>query len=286
VGLIGWPTAHSLSPAMHNAAFEALGLDWRYVPLPVQPGHLAAAVTGLRALGFRGANVTVPYKEAVLPLVTHPSKEVQELGAVNTLVFVTRARGALPDVVGENTDYSGFVAALEQAGFPPARLRHVLVVGAGGAARAVLYALRRAMIGRVTLLNRTLARAQALAASLQREGFSIEAVSLEPEALVEHARTADLLVHTTPLGMWPEVRATVWPEGVPMPRSLCVFDLVYHPLETRLLQQARAAGARAIGGLEMLVQQGARAFSFWTGYEAPLDVMRQACLQALQGVSR
>lgn len=281
VGLIGWPTTHSLSPAMHNAAFAALGLDWCYVPLPVHPSRLPEAVRGLAALGFRGVNVTVPHKEAVLALVTHASEDAAALGAVNTLLFEAGDAAAPPAIVGENTDHTGFLAALEHAGWNPGACRHAVVVGAGGAARAVVYALRRASAARITLLNRTVERARALAL---RFGPGVEALPLEHEALVEYAHRADLLVQTTPVGTWPHVHDTIWPEDAPIPKDLCVFDLVYNPLETRLLRQASASGARAIGGLEMLVQQGARSFLLWTGQDPPIDVMRAACLRALKEV--
>lgn len=268
---------------MHNAAFAALGLDWCYVPLPVHPAHLADAVRGLAALGFRGANVTAPHKETVVPFVTRLSAEAAALGAVNTLIFETTDPAAPPVVVGENTDHIGFLAALESAGWSPGDCRRAVVVGAGGAARAVVYALRRATRARITVLNRTPQRARTLARQFDPE---IEVLPLEDELLVECARRADLLVQTTPIGTWPHVQGTVWPEGVPIPKELCVFDLVYNPPDTRLMRQARASGAQAVGGLEMLVHQGARSFFLWTGQDPPLDVMRAACLRALEEGSR
>ncbi|MGC8874374.1 MAG: shikimate dehydrogenase [Chloroflexia bacterium] len=283
VGLIGWPIRHSLSPAMHNAAFSALGMDWCYIPLPVHPSRLPEAVRGLVALGFRGANVTVPHKETVLPLVTRLSEDAWALGAVNTLVVLGDDPAGPSTIVGENTDHRGFLAALERAGWTPGSCRHGVVVGAGGAARAVVYALRRACAARITLLNRSLERASSLAADLDPQ---IEVLPLAPETLVECARRADLLVQATPVGMWPKVQETLWPEDAPIPRDLFVFDLVYNPPETRLVQQARNSGAQAFGGLEMLIEQGARSFALWTGCDPPIDVMRAACRRALQEVQR
>jgi shikimate dehydrogenase len=285
VGLLGWPVEHSVSPAMHNAAFRALDLDWHYLPLPVRPDQLAAAVQGLGLLGFRGANVTIPHKEAVLSCLNPRSvaPKVWDLGAVNTLV-VGRAEDATYTIFGDNTDDVGAVAALRKGGFEPEDGGRVVVVGAGGAARAVTFGLLWSGIGQVVLLNRTLARARDLVSDLGSKAewsAKLQALSLETETLVEACRTADLLVNATPLGMWPRVDDTIWPEAVPLPRNLAVFDMVYNPLETRLLGQARASGTRPIGGLEMLVRQGAIAFEMWTGEPPPLDVMRAAARQAL-----
>ncbi len=287
VGLIGWPVTHSLSPVMHNAAFDAFGLNWRYVPLPVPPGQVETAARGLAALGFRGANVTVPHKRAVMPALSTISPAARVLGAVNTLV-VDRRAGTTPAIDGRNTDAEGFVGALRQGGFEPQDGGSAVVVGAGGAARAVVFGLLQAGDGGIVVLNRTLDRAQALVSDLGgHRGWSsrLHALSLTPEVLVESARAAALAVNTTPLGMWPHGHGSVWPDGVPIPPHLTVFDLVYNPLDTRLLQQARGSGARAIDGLGMLVRQGALAFNLWTDQGIPMDelcvVMRAACERAL-----
>ncbi len=283
VGLIGWPLEHSLSPAMHNAAFDALELNWHYVPLLVPPGQVEAAVRGLTALSFRGANVTVPHKQAVMPVVDSIAPNATALGAVNTLVIGQNADGT-PTVGGFNTDYKGFVDALRHGGFEIEGRGHAIVVGAGGAARAVVFGLLWSGTGEIVVLNRTPERAQALVSDLgSRHDWSsrLRALPLTSKALIESARAADLLVNATAVGMWPEVEGSIWPDGVPIPAHLAVFDLVYNPLETRLLWQARESGAHLIGGLEMLVQQGALAFEMWTGEPAPVEVMRAACEQAL-----
>lgn len=276
VGLLGWPVEHSLSPAMHNAAFDALGLNYCYVPLPVEPGQVEVAVRGLTALGFRGANVTVPHKQAVIPALDSIAPDARELGAVNTLVVGRDASGT-PAISGYNTDARGFVGALRQGGFEPQERGRAVVVGAGGAAWAVVFGLLQSGIGEIVLLNRTLKRAQALVADLGGE----RALPLTPETLVESARAADLLVNATTVGMWPRVDDSVWPDGVAVPAHLTVFDLVYNPPETRLLRQARESGAHVIDGLGMLVRQGALAFEMWTGETAPVEVMREACERAL-----
>ena len=297
VGLIGWPVEHSLSPAMHNAAFDALGLNWRYVPLPVPsvaPGRVEIAVRGLAALGFRGANVTVPHKRAVLPALDAMGVNAQALGAVNTLVVERRAEGT-PVIGGYNTDARGFVGALRQGGFKPEEGGNAVVVGAGGGARAVVFGLLRSGSGEITVLNRTLGRAQALVSDLggsavlttghhRRDSTRLCALPLTPETLIESSRAAHLLVIATTVGMWPHVEGSIWPLDVPVPAHLAVFDLVCSPLETRFLRQARESGAHPISGLGMLVRQGAIAFEMWTG-EGPVSeiaaLMRATCERAL-----
>lgn len=276
VGLLGWPVAHSVSPQMHNAAFAALGLDWCYVPLPAPPEALRDAVRGLRALGLRGANVTVPHKEAIIPLVDEVAPEAQAIGAVNTLLV--REDGRL---AGHNTDVLGVRASLEEAGCPVTG-RCALVLGAGGAARAAAYALLQAG-AEVRVLARRPAQAEALARDMV-QAFPKGRISpglLSPETLLRAAGEAHLLVHATPVGMWPHGDESLWPEERPVPPHLWVFDLVYRPAETRLLRQAQAGGARTIRGAWMLIHQAAASFRLWTGVEPPLKVMAEACRAAL-----
>jgi shikimate dehydrogenase len=285
VGLIGWPVEHSLSPVMHNAVFEALALDWCYVPLPVPPGHLEAALRGLAALGFCGANVTVPHKHAMVPLLSSVSPEVAVQGAVNTLV-IGRDESGKALMSGYNTDSMGFVGALRQGGFEPEDGGEAVVVGAGGAARAVVSGLLSSGMEQIWVLNRTLEHAQALISDLGKCAqcpSSLSALPLTRETLVECTRTASLLVQSTTVGMWPHGDGSVWPEGVPIPSHLTVFDLVYNPLETRLLQQARESGARTIDGLGMLVRQGALSFDLWTNQSLRMQGLRMQGLR-MQGL--
>jgi shikimate dehydrogenase len=280
VGIIGWPVEHSMSPAMHNAAFQARGLNWRYLPLPVPPGRVEAAVRGLAALGFRGANVTVPHKQAVLQALDTIGPDAKSLGAVNTIVVQRNAEDTAT-LGGHNTDAVGFVGALHASGFDPEGAS-VVVVGAGGAARAVVFGLLKNEAASVVVLNRTLERARALVADLGQPSQTVlRAQSFDEDTLVETARAADLLVNATPIGMWPRVNASIWPAEAPLPSELTVFDLVYNPLETKLLRHARRSGSEALDGLGMLVRQGALAFEMWTGAEAPLALMRQTCERAL-----
>ncbi len=275
VGVMGWPVEHTVSPAMHNVAFDAAGLNWRYVPLAVRPDRLGEAVHGLGALGFVGCNVTVPHKRAVMDHLDEITDQARAIGAVNTIVIRREGR-----MVGHNTDVIGFLRALAERGFWVEGKRAV-VLGAGGGARAVAYALASSGAA-VTILNRTLSRAESLVADLASlfPSLPLRSLPLDSLNLSQEVSSADLLVNATSLGMWPEVQGSPWPQELSMPLSLTVFDLVYNPPETKLVRQARAAGAQAIGGLGMLVHQGATAWELWAGQTAPLHVMAAAAKAA------
>lgn len=261
IGLIGWPVAHSFSPAMHNAAAAALGLNLAYVPLPVSADRLPDALRGLAALGFRGVNVTVPHKEAVLPHLDAIFPAARVIGAVNTIVI------GHDRLIGFNTDWSGFLADLESR-----RLalygRDCVVLGAGGSARAVVYALLRRG-SRVTVLSRRPEQAQQLAAELGAafpDAATVETAPLDNVAEVAALLDEPILINTTPLGMAGQYREqSPWPAGAPFPPGAFVYDLVYNPRETLLMTQATAAGRRATNGLGMLVGQAVEAFEIITG---------------------
>jgi shikimate dehydrogenase len=270
VGLIGWPVEHSVSPAMHNAAFQALGLPWHYGLLPTDPAELETRLCTLEGQGYQGVNVTVPHKQAVMSHLDEISGAAKAIGAVNTIV-VRDGR-----LFGHNTDGAGFLAALREAGFEPVAQRAILL-GAGGAARSVAYVLAEAGC-HVTLYTRTTQRARNLAQELGEAGFEL---SMTPTLSQLDLASFDLLVNATSVGTWPQTDATPWPVAIPLPSHWTVYDLVYNPPETRLLTRARAAGATAIGGLAMLVHQGALAFELWTGQQPPIDVMRTAAEKAL-----
>lgn len=282
VGVMGWPIAHSLSPQMHNAAFDALGFNWRYVAFAVHPGRVGAAMEGLKALGFRGCNVTLPHKEAVLPFLDDLPEQVRQFGAVNTLVLDHHADGSCV-VSGENTDVPGFILPLQQRGFE-AQGKQALVVGAGGVARGAIFGLCQAGIAGITVLNRTPARAEALIWDLtsSTNETRLRADALTRDTLIEYARRSDVLINATSKGMWPDVDASVWPDDVPIPSHLIVYDLVYRPLETKLLSQAHQARVETIDGLDMFIAQGALSFQMWTGQWPPEDVMRAACEAVLR----
>lgn len=273
-GVIGWPVEHSLSPVMHNAAFGALGLDWAYLPLPVYPDHLGDAIRGLLAMGFAGANVTVPHKQAVMKYMDDISQNAQVIGAVNTI----RVEGC--QLYGDNTDATGFLRSLQDVGFDPHEASSA-VLGAGGAARAIVHALAQARGREIVVFSRRPQQAQHLCGDLSRFHPHVRFVArdfTQVETIGEHF---DLLVNATPVGMWPEAEASPWPAHVDIPAHLLVCDLIYNPAESLLLTQARAAGAEIRNGLGMLVAQGALAFEAWTGIRPPTDVMTTACLQAL-----
>lgn len=272
IGLIGHPVAHSFSPAMHNAAAAALKLNITYVPLPVSPERLPEALRGLVALGFRGFNVTVPHKEAVLPYLDAIFPAARIIGAVNTVVVGDNGR-----LIGFNTDWSGFLTDLEsrrQALFG----RDCLVLGAGGSARAVVYALLRRG-SRVTVLSRRPEQAQRLVTELGAAFPDAMATiaSLDEVAHVAAHHDEPILINTTPLGMaGAHAGQSPWPDGAPFPPGAFVYDLVYNPRETPFMAQALAAGRPAVNGLGMLVQQAVEAFEVMTGRRPDPAVMRRA----------
>lgn len=280
VGLVGWPVEHSVSPAMHNAAFDALDLNWRYFPLPTPPNQVDVTLAKIREQGYRGANVTLPHKRAVMPYLDELTGAARAIGAVNTIL----ADGAR--LVGHNTDGDGFLVALREASLDPSG-QSALVLGAGGGARSVIYALAQAGCS-VTVHNRTVERATSLVqdmqgACLQPDGsWLTQAASLQDLDLDAYS----LLVNTTSVGMWPNADASPWPETLAMPPNWTVYDLVYNPEDTCLLSRARAAGAAPVRGLGMLVHQGALAFELWTGQAAPVEVMYAAAREALGPMDR
>ncbi|MGB2813800.1 MAG: shikimate dehydrogenase [Dehalococcoidales bacterium] len=273
-GIIGDPVEHSMSPVMHNAAFEALGLDYAYLSFHVRGEELKEAINGMRALNIAGLNVTIPHKMAVTPFLDKLDPLAERMGAVNT---ITNENGKL---AGYNTDASGFLQALRSQGVEPDG-KSIVMLGAGGAAKGISFILAGTGASLV-ILNRTLSRAEELASKVaQYYHQKIEAMTLNEANLKRAFERADVLVNTTSVGMVPDVDRTPVP-GKLLNSRLAVSDIVYNPLETRLLREAKAAGARTINGLDMLVWQGALAFEKWTGQEAPFEVMRQAAMKALQ----
>ena len=266
-GIIGAPVAHSLSPAMHNAAFAACGLDWRYVAFEVQAGGARGALDAVRALGLAGLSVTMPHKADVAALVDERSATVEALGAANTVVVAPNGR-----LRGESTDGEGLLDTLRlDHGIEPAGMA-AAVLGAGGAARAVVRALADAGCREVVVVNRTRSTGETAAALAGERGRVGEP---------EDVGRADLLVQATPAGMGEDSTLAVDPRL--LGAGQVVADLVYHPLRTPLLVAAAAQGCRTVDGLGMLVHQGARQLELWTGLEAPRAVMRDAAEAALAG---
>lgn len=274
--LIGYPLGHSISPAFQQAALDHLALRADYTTMPVPPERLAEALDGLRGGQFLGANVTIPHKEAVLGHLDGIDSWASSIGAVNTIV----KDGS--KLVGHNTDASGFMTSLkEKAGFHP-KGASALLLGAGGAARASAFALAREGVASLTIANRTLGRAKSLADEIARDATSVSAVPMQGDSLSAAARAADLIVNATSIGMrhGPGEDASPIEAGLIRPGSL-VYDMVYTPAETPLLAAAKDAGASTLGGLWMLVLQGAAAFELWTGKSPPVDVMHRAAQDAL-----
>lgn len=269
IGLIGWPVSHSFSPAMHNAALAALGLNWIYVPMPVPPDSVGDAVRGLAALGFRGVNVTVPHKQAVIPFLDEITPAAAKIGAVNT-IHIDPQSGRLS---GANTDWRGFLADLEALDIR-VKGRDCLVLGAGGSARGVVYGLSRAG-GRTIILARRADQARQLAQALGEDGPHAIRALAELATVIGEA-DAPLIVNTTPLGMSPLVDESPWPDDLAFPPGAFVYDLVYNPPLTRLMRQALAAGCETSNGLGMLLRQGAASLAIWTGAEPDLRVMQMA----------
>jgi shikimate dehydrogenase len=276
IALLGHPVAHSISPRFQQAAIDAVGLDARYEAWDTTPADLFTAVERLRSGDLLGANVTVPHKVAVLPLVDRPDPVAERTGAVNTVV---RKDGLL---YGTNTDVRGVLRALEDSNCEVSGC-NVLLLGAGGAARAVVVAMRQGGAASLTIANRTLEHARDLAA-LGGESLSVGVCALDPssEQLRDAMAHAGLVIHSTPLGMrhGPGERVSPLPSELFRPGQVA-FDLVYVPERTPFLEAAERAGVRTIGGLAMLVYQGAESFRLWTGQEPPLDVMFEAARAAL-----
>jgi shikimate dehydrogenase len=273
-GVIGDPIEHSLSPAMHNAAFEALGLDYVFLAFKVKPARVAAAVEGMRALNIRGLNVTMPHKNTVVASLDRVDLSAQIISSVNTILNKENL------LFGFNTDGTGALKALRENGVE-LKGRKVLLLGAGGAARAIAYSMAKEA-DELAVLNRTAKQAQALAKLVEKSASKkIAFGSLSPSDIQHNLRDSDILINATSVGMKPR------PEESPIPpkllrSNLSVMDIVYNPLETKLAKDAKAAGAKVVSGVEMLIYQGAAAFEIWTGKSAPVEVMRKAALNHLQ----
>ena len=278
LGIIGHPIGHSISPLFQQAALDAVGFDGAYEAWDVAPEGVGEFVAGLRVPGTLGINVTVPHKEAVIPFLDEVDDWASTAGAVNTIV---NRDGRL---TGHNTDGIGFLRALRDgAGFDP-QGSSVLVLGAGGSARGVVYALARAGAARLAIANRTLARAEALARLAVDSGVAAEALALSDAPGV--AGEAALIVNCTSMGMAHGPDETGSPlYAADIPSTALVNDLVYNPAETPLLREAAKAGAATLGGIQMLVYQGAASFEMWTGQDAPVDIMLEAATAAMRARS-
>ena len=273
LGVMGWPIAHSLSPVLQNAAIEEAGLDYVYISLPVPPEKLKEAVAGLRAMQFTGWNVTITHKQAIMAELDAVDEDARIIGAVNTVV---NRDGHL---TGYNTDCIGFMQPLAQQGFLP-KGKEATILGAGGAARAVIWGLLRAKVKRITLGVRNPAKAARLAEEFAAYG-EIQVLHWEDSAFAEHLAVTDLLVNTTPLGMYPHVEGMPPVDWTKLKKDALVYDIIYTPERTRFLSEAQAHGHAIINGEGMLAGQGAAAFTLWTGVAPDLALMKRALREEL-----
>lgn len=272
--VIGDPIEHSLSPVMHNAAFKALHLNYIYLAFQVKRGELKTAVDWIRTIGIHGISVTLPHKVEVMKYIDSVDQLAKAIGAVNT---IHNKDGKL---LGYNTDGIGAFKALREK-VPNLHGRKVVILGAGGAARAIAFTLANEGVN-LTILNRTGNKAIQLAKSLQTKfGSPVSGFKLEDKLLRKTLSEADILINATQVGMSPKENETLVTRNFMKP-NLAVFDIVYNPLKTRLLKEAEAAGATTIDGVNMLVYQGAEAFRIWTGHTPPIEVMRCAVIDKLR----
>jgi len=272
--VIGDPIEHSFSPLMQNIAFQRLGLNSVYLAFRVRSQDLESAIAGMRSLGVSGFNVTVPHKVSVMRYLDRVDRLAVDIGAVNTVV---NEGGTL---IGYNTDGEGALAALREEGVE-LKGRKVVLLGAGGAAKALAFSIAPA-VGKLIILNRTESKARDLASSLKgRLSSAVEGRKLTETSLRNELADADVLINATSVGMYPKADETLVKREF-LHRGMTVFDIVYNPLMTRLLKEAEAASVHAMGGVKMLVYQGALAFELWTGRKPPVDEMCEAVENALR----
>ncbi len=274
-GVIGDPIEHTLSPAMHNAAFDALGLNCVYLAFRVTPDQIENTLRGVQGLGIRGLNVTMPHKKAVISFLDKVDKTASLLESVNTIINID------DKLCGFSTDGQGALRALQENGAEIEKSK-VVLLGAGGAANAIAFALASA-VKELVILNRTQNKTKKLTEIIPKKiRKKVVGQQLTTETLQAHLRDAEILINATSVGMNPRANETLVKKEL-LTSSLTVMDIVYDPIKTRLAIEAEAAGAKLISGLDMLVFQGAASFEMWTSSKAPSDVMKWAALRQLAG---
>ncbi len=275
-GVIGDPIEHTLSPIIQNSAFNALNLDYVFLAFRVKPAQVEAAVNGMRALNVRGLNVTMPHKSTVQKFLDRVDLSAQIINSVNTILNKENT------LYGFNTDGIGALKALRENDVE-LKGRKVLLLGAGGAARAIAYTMAKEA-DELAVLNRTVKQAQDLAKLLEKTvNKKVATGALSPKEIQQNLQDSDILVNATSVGMKPNADESPVAPKLLRP-NLAVMDIVYNPIETRLAKEAKAAGAKVVSGVEMLIYQGAASFEIWTGKSAPVEVMRKAALNHLQKV--
>ncbi|GAB6990718.1 shikimate dehydrogenase [Paenibacillus pini] len=271
LGVIGDPIIHSKSPVMHQAALQHMGIQGSYVPLHVIPQALGDTIQAIRTLGFRGLNVTLPHKVEVMKYLDHLDETASRIGAVNTIV---NDDGVL---TGYNTDGIGYVRSLKDEAVADLKGKTILVIGAGGASRGIVYALAKEKPERIYIANRTVAKAAQIAEEWQ-DLADIQGIGMED--INDYIQGVDVLINTTSIGMHPRIDEMSI-ETACIPAGIVVSDLIYNPLKTRLLLESELKGCTIHGGLGMFINQGAIALEYWTGAQAPVDVMRRAVLKSM-----
>ena len=264
VGLIGHPVEHTFSPQMHNAAFEKLKMNYIYTAFDVKPENLNKAIENAEALDIKGFNVTIPHKVNVIQYLNDMDETAKQIGAVNTVDF--------KNLKGYNTDGLGAVKAIEE--ITKVKNKNILIAGAGGASRAIAFYLKKNNVSEITILNRNIRKAQNLADELEATSDSITKIN-------QHIKNADILINTTPIGMYPNINDTPITTAANMHEELVVFDAVYNPNKTQLLSEAIKAGAKPVYGIKMLLYQGAESFRIWTGKKAPVETMEKTLKKTL-----
>lgn len=271
VGLIGHPVEHSFSPPMHNAAFDALNMDYAYVAFDVNSNDLKSAIEGAESLNIKGFNVTIPHKVDVMQYLDELDEVARLIGAVNTIDF--------KNLKGYNTDGIGAVKAIGEV--TSIKNKNVVVAGAGGASRAISFYIAKYGAESLTILNRNEVKAESLASDVSDSGLIGEVASDSINAIGNYMESADVLIDTTPLGMHPNINDEPIVKADMMDEDLVVFDAVYNPNETVLIKEAIKANAKPVYGIKMLLYQGAESFKIWTGKTAPVDVMEKALRNTL-----
>ncbi len=275
----GSPIAHSASPAMHNAAFAALGLNWRYLAFEVEPKNLRAAVAGAKAMNFAGLNLTVPHKLLAVEMVDELDVSAKVWGAVNTIKFVQSPKSKVQSAIGFNTDADAIARSLREDLKIKLRGAKVLLLGAGGAGKTAALKLAAEKVSELFLVNRTFSKILELQKEIQKK-FPSVCVGLDyPKSKVE----LDLILNATSLGLKPGDASPLDETQFSLKQTRAVYDMIYRPAETKLLNAAKNSGCQTANGLGMLLHQGAKAFEIWTGQPAPLDVMRRALEQNVYG---
>jgi len=282
MALLGCPLEHSVSPGIHKAGGKALGVDLQYLLFDIRPEDLEDTVWGIKALGFKGCNVTIPYKERILDFVDEKSFEVEFLGASNTLTISKKA------IKADNTDWKGFLRDWEQKDLGKIEGKSAVILGSGGAAYAILFALAESGISKVYVFNRDIKRAEKMLGKFQERYSFLEAEPYflsDKSGIMRHLKTADILINATPIGMYPYIDKTPIPMPVEVKNNLICYDLIYNPLKTRLVLDMEKLKVRALGGLGMLINQAALSFEIWTNAKPDLEKMKNAALKALRKTS-